>query len=156
MNIEHLSPLATSISFGVMAGFLIGYTIKKIMKIAVLVVRLFLVGLVNLSYKIWINVKWVGIENAIRSTLTIVAGQVLPAPDSIASQFTAHPSVIVAPSLPISTAFRFVSYTGEKVTQTNYPTNYTYGYKYEWKDVRLRNTVLAVSWYQIKKENEIK
>jgi uncharacterized membrane protein (Fun14 family) len=46
------------------------------MKIAVIVIGLFVVGLSYLSYKGWIGVKWIEMENATKTTLTNVAGPV--------------------------------------------------------------------------------
>jgi uncharacterized membrane protein (Fun14 family) len=52
-----------------------GYVIKKVMKIAAIIIGLFVVGLSYLSYKGWIDVKWVEMENATKTTLTNVTGQ---------------------------------------------------------------------------------
>src|SRR5262249_22156877 len=45
------------------------------MKIAAVVVGLFVAALAYLSYKGFIDVKWIAMENVTRSTLTNVAGQ---------------------------------------------------------------------------------
>ena len=45
------------------------------MKIAAIVIGLFVVGLSYLSYRGWIDVKWIEMENATRTTLTNAAGQ---------------------------------------------------------------------------------
>ncbi len=54
--------------FSVGGGFLFsavaGYAIKKVMEIAAVVIGLFVVGLSYLSYKGWIDVKWMEMENA--------------------------------------------------------------------------------------------
>jgi uncharacterized membrane protein (Fun14 family) len=46
------------------------------MKIAAVVVGLFVAGLVYLSYRGWVDVKWVAMEDASRSTLTNASEQV--------------------------------------------------------------------------------
>jgi len=84
-----------------------GYAIKKVMKIAV-VVGLFVAALAYISYKGLIDVKWVEIENATRSSLISVAGQVIHALNNTATHFSAHPSVAAASGLPIATMFGFV------------------------------------------------
>jgi uncharacterized membrane protein (Fun14 family) len=43
---------------GFLFGAVAGYAIKKVMKIAAVVVGLFVAGLAFLSYKAWIDVKW--------------------------------------------------------------------------------------------------
>jgi hypothetical protein len=51
------------------------------------------------SYKGWIDVKWIEMENATMTTLTNVAGQVGHALNNTASQFVAHSTTIDIPSL---------------------------------------------------------
>jgi uncharacterized membrane protein (Fun14 family) len=86
-----------------------GYAIKKVMKIAAVVIGLFLIGLSYLSYKGWINVSWTEIENATRTTLTNMTGQVGHVLNNTAPQFAAaHSSTIEASSLPVTAAFGFM------------------------------------------------
>jgi uncharacterized membrane protein (Fun14 family) len=59
---------------GFLFGAVAGYAIKRVTKIAAVVVGLFIAGLAYLSYKGLVNVKWVEIENATRTALTNVAG----------------------------------------------------------------------------------
>jgi uncharacterized membrane protein (Fun14 family) len=60
--------LVFSAGGGFLFGAVAGYAIKKVMKIAAVVVGLFVAGLAYLSYKEWVDVKWVEMENATRST----------------------------------------------------------------------------------------
>jgi len=48
---------------GFLFGALAGYAIKKVLKIAAVVVGLFVAGLAFLAYKDWIDVKWMAMEN---------------------------------------------------------------------------------------------
>jgi uncharacterized membrane protein (Fun14 family) len=57
------------------------------MKIAAVVVGLFVSGLAYLSYKGWIDLKWMEMENAARTTLTSVERQVVHVLNNAASQF---------------------------------------------------------------------
>ena len=52
MNFEPscLASLVTSIGFGRVAGFLIGYALKKVMKIMLIIVGLIFVGFIYLEY----------------------------------------------------------------------------------------------------------
>jgi uncharacterized membrane protein (Fun14 family) len=85
------------------------YAIKKVMKIAaVVVVRLFVAGLAYLSYKGWIDVKWMEMENATRTTLTSIEGQIVDALNNTASQFATHSSTIVTSGSPIAAGLGFV------------------------------------------------
>jgi len=93
---------------GFLFGAVAGYAIKKVMKIATVVVGLFVTVLAYLSYKGFIDVKWIEMENATRSTLTSVAGQAVYALNNTATQFAAHTSAIAASGLPVAAMFGFV------------------------------------------------
>ena len=88
-----LHELLFSAGGGFLFGAVAGYAIKKVMKIAAVVVGLFVAALAYISYKGLIDVKWVAIENVTRSTLTNASGQVVHALNNSATQFAAHPSV---------------------------------------------------------------
>jgi uncharacterized membrane protein (Fun14 family) len=93
---------------GFLFGAVAGYAIKKVMKIAAVVVGLFVAALAYLSYKGLIDVKWVVMESATRSALTIVSGQVVHALNNTATQFAAHSSAVSVSGLPIAAAVGFV------------------------------------------------
>jgi uncharacterized membrane protein (Fun14 family) len=93
---------------GFLFGAVAGYAIKKIMKIAAVVVGLFVAALAYLSYKGLMDVKWVAMENVTRSALTNASGQVVHALNNTATQFAAHPSTVAASGLPIAAAIGFV------------------------------------------------
>jgi uncharacterized membrane protein (Fun14 family) len=93
---------------GFLFGTAAGYAIKQVMKIAAVVVGLFVAALAYLSYKGLIDVKWVAMENVTRSTLTNATGQVVHALNNTATQFAAHPSTVAASGLPIAAMFGFV------------------------------------------------
>jgi uncharacterized membrane protein (Fun14 family) len=98
--------------FSAGGGFLIGaaagYAIKKVMKLAAILIGLFVAGLAYLSYRGWVDVKWVAMEDASRSTLTNASEQVVHALNNTATQFASHPSVVSASGLPIAATFGFV------------------------------------------------
>lgn len=100
--------LVFSAGGGFLFGAVAGYAIKKVMKIAAVVVGLFVAGLAYLSYKGWVDVKWVAMENATRSTLTSVAGQAVHALNNTASQFAAHSATLETSGLPVAAAFGFM------------------------------------------------
>jgi uncharacterized membrane protein (Fun14 family) len=89
-------------------GAVIGYAIKKVLKIAAVVVGLFVAALAYLSYRGWVDVKWVAMEDASRSTLTNVSEQVVNVLNNTATQFAAHPSSVAASGLPVAAMFGFV------------------------------------------------
>jgi uncharacterized membrane protein (Fun14 family) len=83
------------------------YAIKKVIKIAAVVVGLFVAGLAFLPYKGWIDVKWMEMENATRSTLADVTTQALHTLNDTALQLATHSS-IAASGLPLATGIGFV------------------------------------------------
>jgi uncharacterized membrane protein (Fun14 family) len=89
-------------------GAVAGYAIKKVMKIAAVVIGLFVAGLAYLSYRGWVDVKWVAMEDASRSTLTNASEQIVNALNNTATQFVSHSSAVVASGLPIAAMFGFV------------------------------------------------
>jgi uncharacterized membrane protein (Fun14 family) len=99
--------LVFSAGGGFLFGTVAGYAIKKVMKIAV-VIGLFVTGLSYLSYRGWINVKWIEMENATKATLTNVAGQAVHAFNNTATQLAAHSTTVEATGLPVAAAFGFM------------------------------------------------
>jgi uncharacterized membrane protein (Fun14 family) len=93
---------------GFLLGAVAGYAIKKVMKIAAVVIGLFVAALAYLSYRGWVDVKWVPMEDASRSALTKVSEQVVHVFNNTATQFAAHPSAVAASGLPIAATFGFV------------------------------------------------
>ena len=78
------------------------------MKIAAVVIGLFVVGLAYLSYRGWVDVKWVAMEDASRSTLTNASEQVVNALNNTATQFTSHLSTLSTSGLPVAAMVGFV------------------------------------------------
>jgi uncharacterized membrane protein (Fun14 family) len=93
---------------GFLFGAVAGYAIKKMMKIAAVVIGLFVAGLAYLSYRGWVDVKWAAMEYASRSTLTNASEQIVNALDNTATQFASHPPPVAVSGLPIAAVFGFV------------------------------------------------
>jgi uncharacterized membrane protein (Fun14 family) len=93
---------------GFLFGTAAGYAIKKVMKIAAVVVGLFVAALAYLAYKGIIDGKWVAMENVTRSALTNASGQIVQALNNTSIQFSSHPSAVSASGLPIVAAVGFV------------------------------------------------
>jgi uncharacterized membrane protein (Fun14 family) len=93
---------------GFLFGAVAGYAIKKVIKLAAIVIGLFVAGLAYLSYRGLVDVKWAAMEDASRSTLTNASGQVINVLNNTATQFTSHPSTVAASVLPVAAVFGFV------------------------------------------------
>ena len=93
---------------GFLFGAIAGYAIKKVMKVAAVVAGLFVAGFAYLSYKGWIDVKWLEMENATMTTLSSVEGHVVDSLNNTASQFATHYSTIATSGSPIAAGLGFV------------------------------------------------
>jgi uncharacterized membrane protein (Fun14 family) len=100
--------LVFSAGGGFLLGAVAGYAIKKVMKIAAVVIGLFVAGLAYLSYRGWVNVKWAAMEDASRGALANASEQIVHALNNTATQFASHPSAVAASGLPIAATFGFV------------------------------------------------
>jgi uncharacterized membrane protein (Fun14 family) len=70
MDVE---PIGLTVGGGFIAGALIGYALKKVVKIAAVIVGLFFAGLAYLEYQQILNVNWNKLQSASQSTLTTLA-----------------------------------------------------------------------------------
>ena len=82
--------------WGFLLGAVAGHAIKKVMKIAAIIIGLFVIGIGYLSYRGWVDVKWAAMEDASRSTLTNASEQIVNAVNNTVTQFTSHASSLSA------------------------------------------------------------
>ncbi len=73
MSIESFGPTAATIGGGFFVGFLIGYALKKVIKIAAIVVGLFLAGLAYLQYHQIANINWNNLQTVSEGAITTLA-----------------------------------------------------------------------------------
>jgi uncharacterized membrane protein (Fun14 family) len=66
---EVISPLVFQLGVGGVGGFIVGYAIKKISKIIVVIMGLFLLALLYLSTQGILIIKWDGLWNALSTSL---------------------------------------------------------------------------------------
>jgi uncharacterized membrane protein (Fun14 family) len=69
MNTDTLTSMSATIGSGFFGGLLIGYALKKVIKILAIIVGLFLAGLAFLQYQQIASINW----NKIEGTITAVA-----------------------------------------------------------------------------------
>lgn len=89
---------------GILFGALAGYSVRKLMKLAAIILGLFIVALAYLSYKGWIDVKWITLENTSKS----ITNQAIHALNDTASHFQAHSSAIGSVGSQVAAAFGFI------------------------------------------------
>src|SRR5712691_8788611 len=73
MNIENIPSIATIIGGGFFGGALIGYALKKLVKILAVVVGLFFAGLAYLQYQQIVNINWYKLQGVYENAATILA-----------------------------------------------------------------------------------
>ena len=75
-----LASFATSIGFGGVAGFLIGYALKKVMKVILIIVGLIFVGFIYLEYHKVLSIDWnkiqLSVENGLSGIVNITNGNI--------------------------------------------------------------------------------
>jgi uncharacterized membrane protein (Fun14 family) len=103
-----LEDLLFSAGGGFLFGALAGYAIKKVMKIAAVVLGLFVAGLAFLAYKGWIDIKWTAMESGTRLALTNVTTQLMHTVNNAASQISTHSSAIAPSGFPLAAGIGFV------------------------------------------------
>jgi uncharacterized membrane protein (Fun14 family) len=69
MNIENFSSEVAATGGGFVGGMLLGYTLKKIVKLIAVVVGLFIAGLAYLQYQQIASFDWNKIEEIVTTTL---------------------------------------------------------------------------------------
>jgi uncharacterized membrane protein (Fun14 family) len=89
MNNENITSIATIIGGGFFAGVLIGYALKKVVKIVAVVFGLFFAGLAYLEYQQIIDIKWAKLQSVSQTTLTTLANATIQIPGLNNSDHTA-------------------------------------------------------------------
>ena len=73
MSIESLGPTAAAMGGGFFVGVLIGYALKKVIKLVAVIVGLFLAGLAYLQYHQIANINWNKLQQMSESAITTLA-----------------------------------------------------------------------------------
>ena len=82
-----LEDIIFSAGEGFLFGAVAGYAIRKLIKLAAIIFGLFVLALSYLSYKGWLDVKWVPIENTAKSTVADITNQAIHVLNNTASPF---------------------------------------------------------------------
>jgi len=77
MTAPDVLPLASTIGGGFLAGALIGYTLKKVIKIAAVIVGLFIAALTYLEYERIIGVDWETLQTVSQNAITTFANTLM-------------------------------------------------------------------------------
>jgi uncharacterized membrane protein (Fun14 family) len=80
MDIEHVSSIAAIIGGGFFVGLLIGYALKKVVKILAIVVGLFFAGLTYLQYQQIVAINWNKVPQLSENVVTTLANATTQVP----------------------------------------------------------------------------
>jgi uncharacterized membrane protein (Fun14 family) len=72
-SFDHIGPLAAAVGGGFFAGVLIGFALKKVVKVVAVIVGLSLAGLAYLQYQQIIDIKWAKLQAVAQTTVTTLA-----------------------------------------------------------------------------------
>jgi uncharacterized membrane protein (Fun14 family) len=75
--IESFGPAAATIGGGFFVGVLIGYVLKKVIKIVAVIVGLFLTGLAYLQYHQIANINWNKLQTVSEGALTTLTNLIV-------------------------------------------------------------------------------
>ncbi len=73
MSFDNIISYAASLGGGFFVGILIGYALKKVIKLLAVIVGLFLAGLAYLQYHQVANINWNKLQQVLEGALTTVA-----------------------------------------------------------------------------------
>jgi uncharacterized membrane protein (Fun14 family) len=73
MTAAEVLPLVSTVGGGFLAGALAGYALKKVMKIAAVIVGLFIAALVYLEYQRIIIVDWETLQAVSQNAITTIS-----------------------------------------------------------------------------------
>ena len=77
MSFESFGPTAATLGGGFFVGVLIGYALKKIIKIAAVIVGLFLAGLAYLQYHQIANINWNKLQTVSEGAITALSNVII-------------------------------------------------------------------------------
>lgn len=72
MDIENLGTVATSLVSGTVLGVLIGYAVKKVLRIGLVILGIFFVGVTYLQFQGLLTINWDKIELVSKNTLSAI------------------------------------------------------------------------------------
>jgi len=72
MDIENLGNLSSSVISGTVIGILIGYAVKKVLRIGLVILGIFFAGLTYLQFQGILSINWDKVEVISRDSLTSI------------------------------------------------------------------------------------
>ena len=92
--VESIVPTAASLGGGLFVGILIGYALKKVIKLLSIIVGLFLAGLAYLHYHQIANINWNKLQTVSEGAIITLSNAIIQIPgfgDSSRAMLLQHP-----------------------------------------------------------------
>src|SRR5436305_15154296 len=104
MNVADYAPFFGTIGGGFAAGVLAGYAIKQVIRIAAIIVGLFIAALAYLEYQKIINVDWVRAESVSQSGVTWVVDAMTHISNDIGAPHAATSGLGLSNIIPLTSS----------------------------------------------------
>ncbi len=106
-GIESFGPAAATLGGGFFVGLLIGYALKKVIKLLAVIVGLFLAGLAYLQYHQIANINWNKLQHVSEGTITTLSYAITQIPgissgDSSRAAATASSLAMTSFGIPLT------------------------------------------------------
>jgi uncharacterized membrane protein (Fun14 family) len=88
-TLTDFAPLAGSVGGGFFVGMLVRYAFKKVIRIAAVIVGLFIAALAYLEYQKIINVDWIRVQSVSQNGITWIADSLTHISNNIGASHTA-------------------------------------------------------------------
>ena len=105
MSVEHYLISGAGVAA---IGALAGFALKRVIHFAAIIMGLFFLGIMYLSYKGWIRPDWALIQSQTQSGLENATHQATQMIQSTAAQMSQHPAMIHAQGMSISAGVGFI------------------------------------------------
>ena len=105
MSIESLGSTAATLGGGFFLGILIGYALKKVIKMVAVIVGLFLAGLAYLQHQQIANINWNKLQTISEGTITTLSNAIIQIPgfgDSNHAAATASSLAMTSFGIPLT------------------------------------------------------
>src|SRR5829696_10274478 len=100
-GIESFAPTAATLGGGFFVGILIGYALKKVIKLLAIIVGLFLAGLAYLQYHQIANINWNKLQTVSQDAITTLSNTIIQIPGISADGHAAATSSLAMTSFGI-------------------------------------------------------
>jgi uncharacterized membrane protein (Fun14 family) len=90
LALDNFSPVVATVGGGFFVGVLIGYALKKVVKLVAVVVGLFFAGLAYLQYQQIININWDKLQATSQNAVTMFANATTQISNQLSSGNNSH------------------------------------------------------------------